>query len=189
MDRLPMLFDRERLTLGSPGVGTFTCALPKGAVVTAGLAAGVRTTLGRSIELVVPDVPPCAITSQRPDLVRAPVGYGTVLYELVPLDARAAAGELRAASGAPAHDALLLRAASSGRFYRRAAPDAPAFAEDGALIEDGRPVGLLEVMKTFTHVHYKAAGGLPPRARIVRFLAADAGDVREGDALLEVEPV
>jgi len=49
-------------------------------------------------------------------------------------------------------------------------------------------VGLIEVMKTFTHVPYHATGGLPARARVVRWIVGESADVSEGDPLLEVEP-
>src|SRR5688572_19734661 len=81
-----------------------------------------------------------------------------------------------------------LRAPQSGRFYHRPAPGEPAFADAGAPLADGQPIGLIEVMKTFTHVPYSAGAGLPARARLVRFVASDGGDVRQGDPLIEVGP-
>ena len=53
--------------------------------------------------------------------------------------------------------------------------------------EDQQTVGLIEVMKTFTHLAYTADGGLPENARIVRVLVGDGDEVREDDPLLEVE--
>jgi acetyl-CoA carboxylase biotin carboxyl carrier protein len=188
MDEQAMrLVERDgRAALVSPGVGLFTCALPAGAVLTPGLRAGVLTTLGRPVALVVPPGARGVVTSERPELVRAPVGYGSVLYELAPLEADArATGE---APPEPVSDALVVRAPSSGRFYRRPAPDAPCLVDEGDTLEEGRPIGLIEIMKTFHHVHYRAAGVLPHRARLVRFLAPDGGDVHEGDALIEVAP-
>jgi hypothetical protein len=43
-------------------------------------------------------------------------------------------------------------------------------------------------MKTFSTVPYRASKGLPARARVVRWLAADGGDVQKGDPILGLEP-
>jgi biotin carboxyl carrier protein len=64
-------------------------------------------------------------------------------------------------------------------------PPAP---DVGALVEVGTPLGLIEVMKTFSHVVYRPTGGLPARARITRVLAEDGADLEVGTPLLEVEP-
>jgi hypothetical protein len=77
-----------------------------------------------------------------------------------------------------------VRATQSGRFYRRAAPRQPPIVDVGALVEAGTPLGLIEVMDSFSHVVYRPTGGLPARARVTRVLA----DLEVGTALLEVEP-
>jgi len=183
----------ERVRLLAPEVGLFTCALAQGAFVSAGARAGVLIALGRALELVVPAGVSGAVTSRAPGRVHAPVGYGDVLYELAPIaaaDAAAGAPGTSATPGAAAAGGgpLVLRAPQSGRFYHRPAPGEPAFADAGALLADGQPIGLIEVMKTFTHVPYRAGAGLPARARLVRFVASDGGDVRQGDPLIEIGP-
>jgi len=85
-------------------------------------------------------------------------------------------------------DGLVLRSPQAGRFYHRASPAEAPFVTVGAVIEEGRSIGLIEVMKTFSHVPYRSAGRLPSRARVVRFLAGDGADVKPGDGLIEVEP-
>jgi len=60
---------------------------------------------------------------------------------------------------------------------------------EGDEVEIGRAIGLIEVMKTFTLVHYQTRGGLPARARVVRVLAADGAEVAEKTALLELEAI
>jgi acetyl-CoA carboxylase biotin carboxyl carrier protein len=108
-----------------------------------------------------------------------------VLYELAPIDAGQAADE-EAAGGSEA--GLVLRAPQTGRFYHRPSPDEPPYAEVGGVLDAGQAIGLLEVMKTFSQVTYEAKGGLPTRARLVRWLVEDGAEIRSGDALLEVEP-
>ena len=68
-----------------------------------------------------------------------------------------------------------------GTFYRRPAPDQPAFKNDGDPVAVGDPVGLIEVMKTFTQVTAEEAG------RIRRFLVANEDAVMAGEPLYELE--
>ncbi len=183
-----LVVDRDGLTcLASPEVGRFTCAVRRGAILAPGETAGFLAQLGRTFELVVPEGAHGVIENDVPDLVLAPVGYGDVLYRLAPLTHASRTTQDGAQVEAAHGNELVLRAPQSGRFYHRPAPGEPPFVSAGDAVVEGRPVGLLEVMKTFSHVHYKAAGGLPARARVVRWRAKDGADVKAGDALLEVE--
>lgn len=176
-----------RTWLESPGVGLFTEARERGAILTPGSEAGVLATLGRSIHLIVPAGVTGRIRSERPARVRHPVGHGSVLYELEDVSALA---RDEAAAGEHARDAgegLVFRAPQAGRFYHRPAPGEPAFCEVGTELEEGQPIGLIEIMKTFNHVHYKAVGGLPARARVVEIFVSDASDVGQGDPLMRLE--
>ncbi|AON56457.1 biotin carboxyl carrier domain-containing protein [Herbaspirillum seropedicae] len=47
-----------------------------------------------------------------------------------------------------------------GTFYRRSSPEAPPYAEAGELIEAGRVIGLIEVMKQFTELQAEHGGKL-----------------------------
>jgi acetyl-CoA carboxylase biotin carboxyl carrier protein len=179
--------DDDRVELRSPGVGLFTGAALPGHVLTEGATAGALLVLGVSVPLVVPKGASGRIASQRPERVREPVGYGTVLYELAPL-AEEPASSVEVASAAAATEGLFVRAPHSGRFWLRAAPGEPAFVSVGSPVEPGQPIGLIEVMKTFSHVRYEANGGLPERARVVRVVASDGEEVAEGTPLVEVEP-
>jgi len=178
--------DGERVLLRAPEVGTFTCALPEGALVGPKALAGVIHSLGRRFQLVIPAGISGRIASARPERVHAPVGWGTVLYELAPLDVAGAAATTQKTSSASA--ALVLRAPYSGRFWHRPAPGDPAFVSAGTVVSEGQTVGLLEVMKTFTQLVYRAENGLPPRARVTRVVVPDGGEVKDGGVLLELEP-
>jgi acetyl-CoA carboxylase biotin carboxyl carrier protein len=177
-----------RVRLLSPEVGFFTEALSHGAEVAPGDRAGSLLSLGRAFELRVPAGAAGVITSAPPDRVRAPVGCGDVLYELAPASAAKSKGPRGDTSEATRGGALVLRSPQAGRFYHRPSPSDPTFVAVGATIEDGQPVGMIEVMKTFSHVPYRAGGGLPKRAKVARMLAADGADVKPGEPLLEVEP-
>lgn len=180
------------VTLSSPEVGWFTAGLARGQVLEAGQDAGVLLALGRVLRLRVPAGVSGRIINAAPERVRAAVGFGDVLYELEPVESGANATRTAMDSSAGAADSrssLVLRSSQSGRFYHRPAPGEPAFVSAGDEIADGRPVGLIEVMKTFTHVVYRPSAHLPPRVRVKTFVAGDGADVRQGDVLLELEAV
>lgn len=178
--------DGERTLLLSPEVGWFTCALPKGRVVVAGQEIGRIRTLGVSRPLLVPEGVRGRLAGGTPERVHAPVAFGEALYALEPVgedDRQAAEAEAEAGTSD-----LVVRSPHDGRFWHRPAPGEAPLVEAGGELEAGQSVGLLEVMKTFTHVTYRAGGGLPPRARVVRMLLDDGAEAREGQPLLEVEP-
>jgi acetyl-CoA carboxylase biotin carboxyl carrier protein len=201
-DRVELLVERrgEAIALLSPGVGLFTAARPAGDLLSAGAEAGVLLVLGRALRLVVPDQVEGRVSNPAPALTHHPVSWGELLYQVEPIDAdaRLEVGRpeqvRRPDVDAPARvrDAssrLLFRSPQSGRFYLRPSPADDAFVAPGAVVEPGQPVGLIEVMKTFAHLPYAAAGGLPTRARVLRVLVEDGAEVGAGDPLLELEAV
>lgn len=174
------------LRLVSPGVGLFTAALPIGSVVGAGSCVGHLVTLGRPRALLLPAGVAGVVRTQPHERVRAPVGFGDLLYELEPIGSAAALTRASATKQPDGGAGLFLPAPQTGRFYHRPSPDDPPLVEAGQTIAAGTPIGLIEVMKTFTHVTYQPRENLPAEARIVRMVAGDGADVREGEALLEV---
>jgi biotin carboxyl carrier protein len=184
---LLVVHDGGKTCLASPEVGHFTNALARGAVVAAGESAGVLVALGRSFELVVPEGALGMVANDPPDLVRKPVGYRDVLYRLAPIAGSAESATHKPAAAAAGTNELVMRAPQSGRFYHRPAPAEPPFVTQGGIVADGQPVGMIEVMKTFSHVLYRASGSLPKRARLRRWIANDGADVKAGDVLFEVE--
>ncbi|MCP3920197.1 MAG: hypothetical protein GY711_32120 [bacterium] len=176
----------DRVLLLAPDAGLFTRALGPGSALAAGQSAGTLLRLARASELVVPHGVHGVVVSERPDLVRAPVGHGDVLYELAPFDTAGEHMGTDAAQDDP-RAGLHVAAPQTGRFYLRPAPDAEPFIAEGTILEDGAPIGLIEVMKTFTRIPYRAVRGLPARARVVRVLAGDGEDVKEGAPLVEIE--
>ncbi len=180
--------DGDRVRLACPRPGFYTCAVPRGRVLSPGESVGALIVLGRAAQLVVPAGVHGRVVSERPEPVRAPVEHGTVLVELdTAALAEAGAGE-DAETAAEAGGELVLRSPQTGRFYQRPSPTDEVFAKPGAELRPGTSVGLIEVMKTFAQVAYAAAGGLPESARFVRYLASDGSEVAEGDPIAEVEP-
>jgi len=183
-----LIVDRQgkRVFLRSPDVGTFTCIAAEGTVLTPGTKAGVLHRLDVAYDLMVPEGVTGRVSTVPPERVHAPVEFGAVLYELVPF-AQVVGDETVSDDKATPLDGLAVRAPYSGRFWHRPAPKDPAFVKEGDILEPGRTLGLIEVMKTFTHLSYEAQGELPSKARIIKLLAADGDEVSAGDPLIEVE--
>jgi len=169
----------------SPEVGRFTGVLGRGQLLVTGTEAGQILALGETIELVVPKGVSGRIVSEPPALVRHPVGYGDVLYELAALEGASFSAPVEAP--AAASGLLSFRAPHSGRFWHRPSPGEPAFVGQGDIVTAGDTIGLIEVMKTFSRLDYQPGDDLPRRARIVRLLISDGDEVTEGDPLFEIE--
>ena len=68
-----------------------------------------------------------------------------------------------------------------GTFYRKPAPDKPAFKSEGDTVAVGDVIGLIEVMKSFIEVHADMAG------KIVKFVVDNEEPVMAGQPLVEVD--
>ena len=177
-----------QITLASPEVGYFAAAQPRGALLAPGMGAGVLHQLGKSWELLVPSGARGAVVSNPPSAAMAPVGFGAPLYSIDPSGVTGM--ENSGASGAQGQtgDGQFVLAAQSGRVWHSPAPGEPVFCEAGTVLEEGHPMCLIEVMKTFSTVVYKAQNGLPKRGKVVRWFVEDGGDVESGKPLLEIGP-
>lgn len=175
----------QRIRLCAPAVGWFSTQRMPGEVLMPGSDLGVLAVLGQEYRLLVPPGAQGRIASELPQRMREPVSCGDCLLELEPLAAEAASAPTNTASASQA-SALVLLSPQTGRFYHRPAPKEPDFAQPGASLQEGQPIGLIEVMKTFTHVAYRAKGALPARAEFVRYLVGDGADVKLGQPLIEV---
>lgn len=74
-----------------------------------------------------------------------------------------------------------IRSPLPGTFYRRPSPEEPPFVEDGAAIEAGSVIGLIEVMKTFHEVKAETGGAN------IRFKFDNESPVTAGAVLAEVD--
>jgi acetyl-CoA carboxylase biotin carboxyl carrier protein len=176
-----------RIQVLSPSVAAWRGAPAPGTLVMPGAHLGELEVLGVLHELHADSVAHGLVLGDPPAarLARVPVGFGDVLFVLDPSAGAVIAAEAEAEAG-PAHSGLVFRSPSSGRFYRRPAPDKPSFIQEGGVIEEGTVVCLLEVMKTFHRLGY---GGpeLPRHAKVVRIVPADGSDIEVGDPILELD--
>ena len=68
-----------------------------------------------------------------------------------------------------------------GTFYRRSSPEAPPYAEAGELIEAGRVIGLIEVMKQFTELQAEHGG------KLLAFHVGNGDPVEPGQLVAVIE--
>ena len=69
-----------------------------------------------------------------------------------------------------------------GTFYAAPDPQSPPFVAIGDHVEDGRTIGLIEVMKVFSSVAASVTG------TIVDITVADAQLVEQGEVLFYIRP-
>ncbi len=182
--------DGTHVRLLSPSVGLFTLARASGAALTPGENAGVVLCLGREIQLLVPDGVRGHVVSAAPKALRAPVGYGTLLYELDTAQAAQSPASSGAGASGCARSAAgghILRATQAGRFWLRPAPSEPTFVRVGQTLRAGETVGWIEVMKTFSQVAFQPRADQAGIVKLAKVLVTDGGDVAEGDPLFELE--
>lgn len=177
-----------RFELLAPRPGLFRAAPPEGALLSAGMVLGELEVLGARYRLIVPAGVHGAVVAglEGRRTARRPVEHGQRLVALDPTvvaGAAASASEQRAGAGG----GLAFRAPMSGRYYAKPGPDAEPFVKVGDVVETGRTIALLEVMKTFNRVQYGGAS-VPERAKVVAIVPKDGDDVNAGDPLLELEP-
>jgi biotin carboxyl carrier protein len=170
--------------LRAPKLGLYADRPRDGFLVEPGVPIGTLTQLRHRYVLVVPDgvTGRVAATGRAQDAF--PVDYGETLFALTAISGSilaSTAGDAKAAG--MARNALEVVAPTDGVFYRAPAVDAKPYCVVGDRISVGRPIGLIEVMKTFNPIVYGGAG-FPDEAEVVEVLAADAQEVRAGQALV-----
>lgn len=179
------------LLLSSPAVGFYGFAPRVGEVLVGGSRVGRLTTLGRTVELLVPKGVTGRVAERQLATRSDPVEYGQVLLRLVPVEAGdvgegIVTGAEQAARGLP-EGTFAVTSPTHGMFYRRPRPEDPAYVEPGQIVEQGSTLGLVEVMKCFSAISY---GGdqLPTRAEIVEVRAEDGAEVASDEVLFVVRP-
>jgi acetyl-CoA carboxylase biotin carboxyl carrier protein len=181
--------EEQRTELLAPRPGLFRAAAPEGTLLAPGMVLGELEVLGARLRLRVPAGAQGIVVAHatRPRTARRPVEHGERLLTLDAAQVAGVAAIVTEAEGG-ARGSLAFRAPMSGRYYARPAPGAEAFLQVGDVVETGRTVAILEVMKTFNRVQY-GGSGLPARARIAAIVPRDGDDVSAGDPLLQLEPV
>jgi acetyl-CoA carboxylase biotin carboxyl carrier protein len=154
--------------------------------------AGRLSSLGRTVELVLPRGTSGRVAERALRNLQDPVEYGQVLLRLVPVEATEAVKETpneaaAKTAGLPA-GCFAVSSPTHGMFYRKARPDAPPYVEVGRIVDQGTTMALVEVMKCFSAITY-GGEGLPPRGEVVEVRVEDASEVQADEILFVVKPV
>jgi acetyl-CoA carboxylase biotin carboxyl carrier protein len=192
--RLQTLSEVEdsRYVIFSPGVGYYVDWPRKGALLTGGSYIGRMKTLDTYYDLHLPaDVFGRVAVDEDRDFV-LPVAYGEELFRLNPdkgideSEQKKATVESVPGEIGTTGDGFIVTAFTTGIFYAKPSPDSPPFVTEGQLVEKGKALGLIEVMKTFNHIIFhgtdKSASG-----RIKKIFIKDSQEVKLGQPLFLIE--
>jgi acetyl-CoA carboxylase biotin carboxyl carrier protein len=179
----------------APGVGLFDMPPATGAFLMPGSFVGYLTVMRRYFHLLMPEGHHGVVTRLHVTDRKQRVEYGQALFTV---SARAEAGlatEFKkieadaglADEGVP--DGMFgVRSPTDGIFYRRPNPQSPPYVEEGAIVEQGSVLALVEVMKCFNPIVYPGEPEFPPRARVVESRVKDSAEVKHGSLIFIIEP-
>ena len=120
---------------------------------------------------------------QKEDKITVTSAPAQTVYASAPAAPSAAAPVASAPAAAPAADNLItIKSPMIGTFYRRASPDKPLLAEEGAEVSAGKVVCIIEAMKLFNEIESEVKG------TIVKILVEDASPVEFDQPLFLVQP-
>ena len=183
---LTLLIEEEdgRVHLSAPAVGTWSEIPSAGSWLAPGAVAGQLTCLNERFVLRLPADRGGVVEQVAGENRAMLVAYGQRLFRLEPLgDATALGQGGLTQAGSRAESGRVFRAPTDGVFYRKPAPEVPAFVEAGTTLRRGQPIGLIEVMKTFNQVLFEG-DDLPDSATVEAVLVEDATEVTAGQALI-----
>jgi acetyl-CoA carboxylase biotin carboxyl carrier protein len=186
--------DGGRVQVLSPDVGWWSDHPQAGAWVGPGSVVGSLRTLGRDLDLILPEGVAGRAGLEASRRTSLAVEFGQVLFEISPLEGAAASAAergvemaglaARSGSDLPVGSHAVV-APTDGFFYRCPSPGAAAFVEVGSRVRRGQPIGLVEVMKTFNQILY-GGPGFPEEAEVVTIAADEGQEIRAGQVLMVV---
>ncbi len=181
------------VTLCSPTTGRVRLDRGQGEILTGGSRLGVLFRDERAIDLIVPAGVVGRIESihRHQGVIDADHGYALLSLSTQALDeigglAEKAGGSSKSAVGAEDTPTFELLSSTHGTFYHRASPESDPYVIPGQAVAAGQTVGLIEVMKCFSPVHFEPPPG-NTRGIVRRILPGDGDEVQSGDVLLIVD--
>jgi len=172
----------------SPGVGVWYTGINQGDVLAGGSPLGHLRQLNTFLELKLPDASSGRVVLSTGNEPVQAVAYGQDLFQLHPLDLTSSPDMPVSRSDLLPEDeseGFLVRAFTTGIFYRRSSPDSPPYIAVGDEGENGSVLGLIEVMKSFNQVVFSSTEDLS-RGQVVRILVDDSQEVKSGQALIQI---
>jgi len=187
MNSLTLLEDRDetqRIVLRSPSVGVWVHAPKRGQVLVPGDTMGALHILGQEHPLLLPNTAQGVIVACSQATAFA---YGDVMVTLENSLATFASDNSHKETAHP-NEGLSFCSTSAGRFYVRPSPDKAPFVQVGDVVEEGQPLFLLEVMKTFSRIPYGGAL-LPTKAKIIKIHLQDGDELEAGQVVFTLAPL
>lgn len=99
-----------------------------------------------------------------------------------PIPSAPAATESRPAPAAAEAGLVEIKSPMVGTFYRSASPDSPTFVEEGARVEKGKTVCIIEAMKLMNEIEAEISG------TVVKVCVANEAPVEFGTVLFLIRP-
>jgi acetyl-CoA carboxylase biotin carboxyl carrier protein len=178
--------DEDGIHVLSPAVGSWYVDLFPGRPVRGGDRIGRLQILNRMHPLILPsDLNGRIWLAEQPDHV-IPVAYRQELCRVVSEEpgntGTAAISPAEAEETISAGDGLLIKAFTTGIFYRKPSPDAPPYVDEGQTVEPGKVLGLIEVMKSFNQIVFAGEEGIR-HGKVARIFVDDGEEVKLGQPL------
>ncbi|MFC1726783.1 acetyl-CoA carboxylase biotin carboxyl carrier protein [candidate division KSB1 bacterium] len=183
-------FKNSRYRILSPAVGMFSFKQIDGNYLSSGAFIGKLEVLNSSFKLYLSEEVYGKIEIGS-ELDKAfPVEYGQELFCLNPavdLDKnKKAAGTAVSAEKEAYEEGYVITAVSNGMFYRKSSPDSPPYVVEGEVVEKGKVLGLIEVMKTFTPIDFQGTD-TSASGKIKKIYVNDSEEVKSGQPLFLIE--
>jgi len=176
----------------SPAVGIYYSFPEKGTFLSAGSSIGKLRVFNTVYDLFIPDgvLGEVIFQGERDKVIT--VAYGQELFRLNPekglSDLEEKIDEIKSTDKEKHEEGHLITAFTTGIFYRKSSPDAPPYVEEGQMVEKGKVLGLIEVMKTFNQIVFTGTDS-SDTGKIKKILAKDSQEVKLNQALFLIEPV
>lgn len=174
----------------SPAVGFYSEMPKENVYISGGTIIGRLTVLNTRSLLYLPDeVSGIVKYEQIPDRM-IQVGYGDELFRLsieeISQKGKKSGVETNEQKNALAEKGYIVRAFTTGIFYRRPSPDAAPYIDEGQEIEKGKVLGLIEVMKTFNHIVFQGTEN-SNKGIVKKILVQDKQEVKLNQPLFVIE--
>jgi biotin carboxyl carrier protein len=179
----------------APAIGLFDMPPAPGAFLMPGSFVGYLTVMRRYFHLMMPEGHHGVVTRLHITDRKHRVEYGQPLFTVSSKAETGLTMELERLEADTGHadegipeGMFGVRSPTDGIFYRRPSPQSPPYVEEGAVVEQGSVLALVEVMKCFNPIHYPGEPEFPPRARVVRATVEDTTEVKHGSVIFVVQP-
>lgn len=191
MNRLIALSEKEtrNYRILSPSVGTFYPAVDNNSFVASNSIIGRLKILNSFFDIVLPGNVSGLVGIINSEDKCFFVDYKQDLLVLKPhknIDSEDLGNVKTKKLNREFENGFLVKSFTTGIFYRSSSPDLLPYVEEGQLIEKGKVLCLIEVMKTFNQVKFQGTTK-SNTGKIKKILVKDCTEVNIGQALFLVE--